>query len=220
MNIKLKSVSAAWMVITMPMNLLDWIQVNLPSKEIPIVTAVDGGFRLTTRHSAGGFAYLLQNPIEVTDEMKLSWQWMISRFPSTIISKAVDKNNDDYALRVGVLFSDGKRTMTMPPSLKDQLSKNGRNLSYVVFYCATPESEPVPTCIQNPFSSNVLNCLKRAGTTKKQESVFPGLDLKRSMALSGQETSQLKIIGLWLFADSDNAASESDAWVSQLELRP
>jgi len=137
-----------------------------------------------------------------------------------MVSDAKNKKNDDYAMRVGVLFSDGVRSMTMPEGLKVQITQKGHALSHVVFYCAAPLGDSGGECIHNPYSDSVVNCLKSAGATKKKENVFPVSDLRKNIAASDLDASKLKIIGLWLFADSDNVESDSDAWVSELKFSP
>ncbi len=178
----------------------------------------NSGWEIRTKGTAGGFTYLLsQNQRSPLSEVEVVWNWSVDRFPNPSEASPLDKEADDYALRVGVLIR-GDGEVKLPDSLKDAVRNLGGNVSYVVFYSATNKKDWSGKCLLNPFSERVINCLRLAGKKLSEVRAFPLTDLQSVIPLKSLASSRLESIGLWVFADSDNSKSESQAHLQHLKI--
>jgi len=47
----------------------------------------------------------------------------------------------------------------------------------------------------------------------------PFQDLKKQASLSDEQMKKLKLFGVWIFADSDNSDSSSNAYLAEIKLK-
>ena len=127
------------------------------------------------------------------------------------------KKDEDFALRVGLLVTDGRSRIPMPRKFRSELKKKNLNLSYVLFYCAT--NSPENKCEKSPFHGKITNCLRKTSNKESKMKAWPWSDLSKAMKIKEAEMKDLKVFGLWLFADSDGSNSKSKATVSQLTIQ-
>jgi hypothetical protein len=212
------SFSSCWVVIMIPMSLNEWTKVEMPSLSFPIVKEIDNGLHMSTNDSAGGYVYLLKDPIELVAEksaLTLSWDWEVSGFPDS--KNLRRKNGDDYALRVGVLLGNGSSGMRLPPELNAMAKRQKIKISNVVFSCATSLKENSGECFKNPFHDSVVNCLGHASAVKQSQTIVLQrlINEQKDVFTPGQAYS---LLGLWIFADSDNTDSMSQGWLGNLKI--
>lgn len=204
-------------VVFAPFILSQWMPFALEFEGKPNVQVVRDELRIETKEAAGGFAYLLPQAISLTEtNVKFSWKWKVKQFPNVRPKPPFKKENEDFALRVGLLVSDGSSQIPLPRKLKKEIKKRNQALSYVLFYCASQDQETA--CGRSPFHQNVLNCLRPAQGEMESMESRPLADLKEAYALSQNQLKRLKVFGIWLFADSDNSESKTFASVSQLQI--
>lgn len=201
------------------MSLNQWTEVRIsPTKHLTIIT--DGGrWNVSTKNSAGGYAYLFPNPTTIgASGVRVSWRWQVRKFPRMTSILPFHKTNDDYALRIGILVANGSGNIRVPPSIQGLLNARQSKLSYVLFYCAKPLTQEGDSCGKNPYNDRILNCLRPATDQSMDISVAPLEDLARTFQLSYEQAQKLQIIGVWIFADSDNTRSESDADLESIRV--
>lgn len=178
---------------------------------------------IKTHQEAGGVAYLLDQPVPLGQkDLKLDWKWRVSQFPQTFKATwekmPTQKDDEDFALRVGVLLSDGVAQMPLPRKFSRELRKRRQKLSYVVFYCATPKMPKGVKCVKSPFNRQVVNCARSAGSQYQKVEVSPLQEAMEMFQLSSERRKNLTVLGFWLFADSDNSNSKSSAQITSMRM--
>lgn len=242
-------------VFGVPFSLGEWVPFSVEIKGSPEV-AVDGTrFTISTEEDAGGTAYFLPQPISLKlKELELQWEWKVENFPKANPTIPLLKPDADFALRVGLILSDGNWRVPLPYRFRKEMMRRGHALSYVLFYTAIPRvdtnvssgfafgkadthrkdaakpfliSPPkdfmppnqVPECVKSPFHEAFRNCYISLNVKQKQKVlVLPIQNVQKAFLLNRMELEKLKIVGLWLFADSDNSESRSKAWVENIQF--
>lgn len=185
--------------------------------DFPLIQSAIDGWKVETKAGAGGYAYLFpENERKRLADTNLLWSWSVKEFPQTKAVTPLDKGADDYALRVGLLVR-GNGEVQMPPALKEAARKCGI-VSYVLFYSATDKRDLANQCFKNPFNDRVVDCLEFASEQRSEVKSSPLLDLSGVLTLSKDDLSKLEVVGVWIFADSDNSKSTSKAHLYQLRL--
>lgn len=214
--IHLRSVLAAFVF---PLAINQWTPVPIGSQNLPDVKSTDREWAIKTDGNAGGFVCLLPAPTTPSSQtVRLSWEWRVSTFPKTTPKIPFEKSADDYALRVGALLSDSEEGIKVPQRIEDLLKEKNLKLSYVVFYCAVSSVPNGPLCAISPYNDHIINCLVGADSTYRKVAASPIEDAMRYLKLQESEKRLLKVIGLWVFADSDNSRSSSEAGLRTLEV--
>ncbi|MEZ4752180.1 MAG: DUF3047 domain-containing protein [Bdellovibrionota bacterium] len=202
--------------LLIPMLLNQWLPNAVHFKGTPKLSLEGKAFRIETVEAAGGYIYLLPEPVTLTKEKgQFRWKWSVQRFPQKVLRLPLTKKTDDFAVRIGLLLSDGTSKISLPSTLQAKLNP-AHPLSYVLFYCASPQKETTPVCEQSPYQGNFVNCMKRASGTRESNERFPWRDLASVEKV--EASTSLQVIGVWLFADSDNNGTRSEAHVSGMEL--
>lgn len=185
--------------------------------EFPSIQPKIDGWKVETKAGAGGYAYLFSEKERrrLTDA-NLLWSWSVEEFPQTKAASPLEKATDDYALRVGLLVR-GDGEVQVPPTLQEAARKCG-GVSYVLFYSATHKRDLVNQCFKNPFNERVVDCLKFADGKQSGVKSSPLSDLSRALSLPSDTLSKLEVIGVWIFADSDNSKSKSKAHLYKLRF--
>ena len=206
-------------VFVVPMAINQWTAVPIGSQRIPDLIANEKEWRVKTEGNAGGFAYLTPQSTDSASRLvQVHWDWRVETFPRAAPKIPFEKSTDDYALRVGVLLSDGEERVNVPRNIKDLLKAKDLNLSYVVFYCAVASVPNGQACAISPYNDHIVNCLVGADSKYRRIEEFPVEDAIKYFKLSENEGKRLRPIGLWIFADSDNSRSSSVAGLRALEV--
>lgn len=206
-------------VFAFPLAISQWTPVPIGSQRLPEVRSTDGAWVVKTDGNAGGFAFILPTPMDPSSHsVRLSWEWRVSTFPKTTPKIPFEKSSDDYAIRVGALLSDSEEDIKVPRQIEELLKDKKQKLSYVVFYCAVPSLPAGPVCAISPYNDHIVNCLVRAESKYTRVAASPIEDAMKYFKLPESERGLLKIIGVWMFADSDNSHSSSDANLRAVEV--
>lgn len=195
-----------------------WTPVRIGSLELPAFQSDDSVWQVSTKATAGGFAYFLPEAERAAlSAVTLSWSWRVDRFPTARGDSPEKKAADDYALRVGVLIlGDGEAKLSA--EFKDATRNLGAKISYVVFYSATDKKDWAGKCFPNPYSERVINCLRMAKQDFSEVLAHPLLDLESVIPISLETRAKLRSAGVWIFADSDNSKTETVASLRGLKF--
>jgi hypothetical protein len=202
-----------WLLALVPFQLDQWTATNFTSKA-PVFAETKQEWTISTKDSAGGYVYLLPD-VETGD---ISWEWSVQKFPSARPVFPFDKKNDDYAVRVGVLFWSGGKSLSLPSSMEKILEAKKLVVSHALLYGAVSETSSDLRCGSSPYQDRIVYCPKPARTEITKTTVSPIRDIADALHLDDVEKKRLRIVGFWVFADSDNSSSESVATLRNLEI--
>lgn len=203
---------------SIPLVLNQWTPVPIGSFALPTVQTSKSGWEIQTAGTAGGFLYPFgADRVRALSDLNLSWSWKVHRFPTLAKTDVNEKDADDFALRVGVLIG-GDGEASLPKDFEKAVRGLNDKVSYVLFYSATDRKEYAGKCFKSPFSNRVVNCLKSAGLEPSSVRVTPLSDLVSVLPVSPSLQGRLVATGIWVFADSDNSKSTSQATLSHLEV--
>ena len=192
-----------------PMALGQWSLVPIGKMPLPNIKEHQGVWEIATNGNAGGIAYLLpEKTRNETHAPVLSWTWNVEKFPAVRDKSPLSKDGDDYAIRVGALVS-GDRAMRIPTDLAKIVEPLGIMISYVVFYSATDRESWTNRCAVSPYSERIITCFRSVGAKLSSQTEAPLKDLGNTLSLQPSERSKLGLVGVWIFADSDNSKSSS-----------
>ena len=205
-----------------PFVLSQWTPFNIELKGSPQFTPEGRSLRIITESEAGGVAYFLKEPVQVGEsDCILRWKWKVDDFPAAKPSFPLSKADADFPLRVGLLLSDGEWRIPLPRKFRKAVDRKGFALSRVLFYSAVRAENTAGQggqCGPSPYHDKFLICTLPASGTEQSMEVKIGRDLKRGFALDADKIRELRIFGIWLFADSDNSKSRSSAVVSDIQF--
>lgn len=154
------------------------------------ITATNNQIHIVSNDSAT--AYYYKFPTALRAPFSLSWRWRVNKLTDSNLD---DKEHDDYAARVYVVFDS---------------FWNSHALNYVAV-----GSLPEKTSWVNPFSRNSLMIPRKVviGDKWQQESALPWEDYVR---LFGREPS--KVLGIAVMSDTDNTHDAVEAWYKDIEI--
>lgn len=216
--------------ISLPMSLSQptsqWLQAPLPKKGFPEITSDEKSWTLTTQGTAGGYVYLFPEALPLSSKGGvLSWKWEVSQFPQAVPTPPFKKETDDYPVRIGLLLGDGEHSIRglgqgFTQAVQKKLSDRHETISAVLFWGASRSVPSHRKCGPNPYSDQIILCLKFAGPELTEVHVDPYQDASMHLNLDARTLNKLKIVGLWIVADSDDSHSSSKARISDLKLIP
>ena len=211
---KLSTVTLLFMVI--PFNIGEWTPIQINSHPMPVVSDENSTWKITTKNGAGGYVYILNSNHEKEPLRQASWDWKVTVFPKVEIKIPFSKQNDDFALRVGFLIEGDSSSISIPSSI-EKLFERHRRISNIVFYQSVPASESNHgSCGISPYQKEILYCLRSAKSEFETITVKPIDDLIKFLNIAGK--SSPKVVGIWIFSDSDNSHSESEVYLRNLKL--
>jgi hypothetical protein len=210
-------------VLFIPMTLAEWTKVPIQSRTFPDIKNANDSQIYQTKGSAGGLAYFFRPPLLQNGKIPtLSWTWVVKKHPASHPTFPLDKDNDDYALRVGAVLSNSKDEIKVPSSMVSLLKAAKDHVSYVIFYCATRASndaEPIKQkCGISPYNDHIMNCLMPVSQMSTPVRTHPVEDAANLWHFPDEVRKSVKMIGIWTFADSDNTHSESEAEITKLKV--
>lgn len=200
-----------------------WIKVKVPFRDFPMISErADGGWVVKTEDDAGGLAALF-GPRLSSDRgaLPFSWTWQVKEFPSTKPVLPPDKKNDDYAIRVGFLLSDGKNSLPVPGDVGKLLERKKLKISNVLFYVAVPGGPSSREgCGVSAYDDRIFLCYVKANGAPERVTVDVASDIARVAKLPNTRKLEtpLKVVGSWIFADSDNSETRSWAKIENFEM--
>lgn len=201
--------------LLIPLSLEQWTPVPINSGPLPQISSAKNEWTIETNKTAGGYVYLLPEKISLAST-RINWDWKVLKYPEVKVSIPFQRKNDDFAIRLGVLVEGTKSVIDIPKSMSNSLDSKKYKLSYIVFYSAAQEGGE--QCDRSPYQNHILYSLKQGSSEWSGVSASPSADLSRQFHLSDSEIKNLKIIGVWLFADSDNSKSQSQGFIRNIRI--
>jgi len=201
--------------VMLPTSVGQWTPIPIKST-LPKVVGTDSSWQVTTNNSAGGFFYKLTAPAE-GDFSKISWKWRVDKFPTVTPKAPFTKDTDDYALRVGVVFSNHKKNIKLHSEIEKAVGSEAK-VSYVVFYNASSLASSECVCEKSPYNDYILNCQIPVQKEFSNVERSPVVDLIKGFKVGAEESKKIRVVGIWIFADSDNSHSESEAYLANLRV--
>lgn len=202
-------------VFVLPLGLDQWTPIKVNSHDLPNVIVEKQEWRIATNNSAGGYASLFKKAVPL-GKCKLSWEWKVLKYPKVDIALPFEKKNDDSALRVGLLLSGDVENIKVPNPLKTTLDERNYKLTNILFYSSG--NLPDEKCGISPYQKGILYCLKHSESQWKTVDTNPMTDLVKAYGISSDQVQKLKVIGLWIFADSDNSVSDSESFIRKIQV--
>ncbi|MGE0633451.1 MAG: hypothetical protein AB7O96_13650 [Pseudobdellovibrionaceae bacterium] len=202
----------AFLFMIVPFNIGDWTPVQINSHPMPIVTDENSAWKIVTKDGAGGYAYIFNDGESAT---QASWDWKVTKFPKVEVKLPFLKQSDDFAVRIGFLIEGESASISIPSQI-EKLFKSKKKISNIIFYQPIPRTDQNrEACGLSPYQKEILYCLKFAKGEFETKKATPLEDLGKHIAL---RSKNLKIIGIWIFSDSDNSHSESEAYLKNLKM--
>lgn len=207
--------------VAVPLELARWTAVPIHARTFPSFTEAGeskregkNAWKVQSDNAAGGYALLL--PQGSYD--KVQWRWKVTSFPKTASAPPFTKSNDDYAIRVGILLNQGDTAFQVPAPFQKLLDANHAKLSRVLFYLGVPGTPPSENCGVSPYRDEIGYCALGSGPAWTTHRADPRADSRKAFQLSSEEARKLRIIGLWIFSDSDNSSSAAQAELDGVQL--
>ncbi|MGE3535700.1 MAG: DUF3047 domain-containing protein [Parachlamydiales bacterium] len=202
-------------VVVFPLSFNQWTPIKVNSHDLPKISSENQEWRIVTNNSAGGYASLFKEAIPL-GKFKLAWEWRVLKYPKVNTVLPFKKENDDSALRVGLLISGDSENISIPRPLKKTLDEKNYKLTNILFYSS--ENVPDEKCGISPYQKGILYCLKHSESQWKTVDTNPMTDLVKGYGISPDQAQKLKVIGLWIFADSDNSESDSESFIRKIQI--
>ncbi len=190
-----------------------WKETPVKSLPLPAVSVQPGSiWSLSTQGNAGGYAWRLPKPVVWSAVERVSWRWKAQRHPdprNTGLIGLFKPLADDAAVRVGFVFDSGASNLPLPEAWKTETDRD--NISHVIFHNLVSQHHK-PSCSSSPLTRHITyRNVPHAESTRfalhqeTPESISTCLPAAEALS----ETSRL--IGIWVFADSDDSRSQSKA---------
>ena len=212
---RLSEIALFFMVV--PFNIGQWTPVHVNTHPMPVVTEEKSTWKIVSRDGAGGYAFIFKEAFDKDQLIQASWDWKVTRFPNVEIRLPFSKQNDDFALRVGFLISGGSTSITIPDSIEKLFGTEKKKISNIIFYQAIRSTKGnQEACGESPYQKGITYCLRFANTEFETLKVKPTSDLIKNQ--KPNLPNNLKVVGLWIFSDSDNSHSESEAYLKNLKM--
>jgi hypothetical protein len=192
-----------------------WVKTNFPFKFAPDYYFEKNQIRVVSDDDLGGYAHRLKKPIDLSENFKLNIIWEVKRFPKVLPELPFNKKQDDYPLRVGLILGGGAAA-NIPDAVKKKLPFK-QHISNIVYYGPVTEkvSKKEIYCGDSPHNDYAVYCAVPSPLNKLEVSFSPLEDLKATKKV----TYKPKLLGLWLFADTDDSESKSEIILHKIEFK-
>lgn len=217
MPAKQKLSKMAFLFMVVPLDIGQWTPVQVNSHPMPVVTNENSTWKIVSKDGAGGYAYIFKESLSREQVTQASWDWKVTKFPNVEIKLPFLKQNDDFAVRVGFLISGGSTSISIPRSIEKLFGTARKQISNIIFYQAIRSTKGnQETCGESPYQKGITYCLRFADAEFKTQTIKPINDVIKTP--NPNPANNLKVVGLWIFSDSDNSHSESEAHLRNLKL--
>jgi hypothetical protein len=225
-------------LITPDTDLTKWIPTVVKSLPLPSITREKADiWQLATDSNAGGFAWVLPEPLK--GEFTVDWSWRAEHNPKTTSSflfGLLSRSSDDAAIRLGFVFDYGTAHLPIRAFARSAVTTESSGsiaISHITIVNLLPPYEdslpevdatPAPKdgkelpCSRSPHSDHITYCSVHADSGINWSAVHTSksqLVTRIDPALSKRSV----LVALWLFADSDDSASTSRAAINLGSVR-
>lgn len=201
--------------LLVPLDQSAWIKTNFPFKFAPDYNFKNQKIHIVSDDDLGGYAHRFKEPIELTDSLRVFLSWQVKKFPKVKPEIPFTKKQDDYPLRVGLILGGGKPA-EIPEAVKKRLPFK-EQISHIVYYGPVTQkvSKKEKYCGNSPHNSYAVYCAVPSALSSQNFTFEPFADLKEVKSVKYKP----KLMGLWLFADTDDSESESEITLKKIEIK-
>lgn len=177
-----------------------WHETSFWFKKAPDFQFTKQGLSIQTEAAVGGYFYLLPQARDLGPETWLQVKIQILKQGPGPVAIPFLKQEDDYALRIGLVLAGGPPAKI--PKLVAKKLPVKTAISQVLYYNFRQQSSKEIDCGASPHNDYATYCLVSVGEGEQEIVLKPWLDLKRSPV----KPTMLKpeLLGIWLFADTDD----------------
>ena len=198
--------------LILPLELSQWKETSFPFKSSPDFTQEGKSLRVATDDDVGGYFFPLSEPRLITDKTRVMVNIKVDKFPKVKPVIPYDKKQDDYALRIGLVVGGGPEAK-LPSAVKSRL-KLKYPVSNMLYLNITDAKFTGEACGKSPHNDYSVYC-GLSSDLKGGEIHYPVLaPLKRIKKIDYQG----KLLGVWLFADTDDSDSESNILIRSIKI--
>lgn len=206
-----KSLLLAGVVI--PLDQESWVKTNFPFRFAPDYEFIKQGIQIESDDDLGGYAYKLSRPIELSQKTKVRIEWNVKKYPNVTPRKPFVKKQDDYPVRVGLILSGGVKAK-IPSSVTKRLPFK-QDISNIVYYGPAKSKEKKELqCGNSPHNDYAVYCAILAPEGENKVEDQPLIRLQEVKSLN----YPTKLLGIWIFADTDDSESESKVLLKKIEI--
>ncbi len=163
------------------------------------VVDIDGEAVLEAVSTNAAAAFIVSIDGRNISRTELRWQWRVMA-SLTENNAETEKNGDDYAARVFVLFGKG------------ELGPDTRALAY-----AWAGQQPVGSVFPSPYTSKITTLVLRSGDERAQEWVAERRDVTADYWDAFGEAPP-DLAGIAIVVDTDDTSGSATAWFDDIEL--
>lgn len=199
----------------MPLDQSAWVKTNFPFKFAPNYKFQNKTIQIISDDDLGGYAHRFKTPIDLSEAVELKLKWQVKKFPSVLPELPFKKKQDDYPLRVGLILGGGSPAK-IPDAVKKRLPFK-QQISHIVYYgpVTSKVSKKDKYCGNSPHNDYAVYCAVPSSLKSQEFSFKPLVDLKEVKTIKYKP----KLMGLWLFADTDDSESESEIILKAIEFK-
>ncbi|MEC9283659.1 MAG: hypothetical protein VX642_13190 [Bdellovibrionota bacterium] len=217
-KIKLLLSKKLWPVLfaglVLPLDLSQWHKTNFLFKAAPDYSSDKKSITIESDDDLGGYFYPLKTPIKIDSETKLAFSFQVKRFPKVNIKLPFDKKNDDYPVRLGLVIGGGKEA-EIPSAVKSRLNLSSA-ISNVLYFGPAQTKETKVFCGNSPHNDYAIYCVLPSDLTKKNFELEILEQLKKVKKINYSAS----LLGVWIFADTDDSESKSSVKINKIEILP
>ncbi|MFK8138934.1 MAG: hypothetical protein AB8E15_11275 [Bdellovibrionales bacterium] len=200
-------------VMLVPMDPSEWVKTKFPFKKFPDFN-FSQSIQISNDSAVGGYFYKLPKPIEIGSLEFIQLKAQIDKFPKVKINMPFQKKQDDYAFRLGLMLSDG-RNSSIPSFVQSKIGRQFPVTKMIYFQFASLDGE-IEMCGKSPHNSFSIYCVLN---TSEGKEFLLNLNLENKALKVLKNRKKLRLVGLWLFSDTDDSGSKSNAVVRKISIK-
>lgn len=196
-----------------PLGSKHWEKTNFPFKWAPSYKFKKSQIKVISDDDLGGYAHKFKKEYKLTEKTRLKIAWQVKKFPKVSPRIPFVKKEDDYPIRIGLILSGGEKAK-IPKSVLKKLPFK-KTVSNILYYGPVRADKPMNYfCGDSPHNAYAVYC---AVPSDYKEKLFEFMPL-RDLIKVKKSSYQAEILGVWLFADTDDSESKSSVILKSIEL--
>lgn len=200
--------------VLIPLGPSHWTKTNFPFKFAPDYSFKNSQITIESDDDLGGYAHKLSESIPINEKSKIVVKWQVDKYPKVTPQLPFDKKNDDYPVRIGLIISGGPKA-EIPKSVLKRLPFK-KEISNIIYYGPIKQHKLSNYfCGESPHNSYAVYCAVPGTKRDKEFTAFPYRDLKSVK----KSKYKAEILGVWLFADTDDSESESKVTLKSIKIQ-
>jgi hypothetical protein len=198
-----------------------WERVPFSTRKKPTRYSIvdDGGRSVLHSQADGSVSFALHaGGVDLGSHPVMRWRWRVGTVPRGADIKVASR--DDAAARIVLMFDGDSSKLPLSERLKMSMASrlSGRDMPYAtLMYVATP-TEALGSFVRHPTTGRVHSVV-----ASKVTAAEGWVDVQRNVVADyriafGEEPGKLVAYGV--MSDSDNTASQAQAWFGDIRFVP